>query len=165
MPNILALDLGNKTGVAWNFGPWPGATTKTLATDKEIKEWTRTRLVRRCDPRIERLYRFVQEKSECARLVVFEDVEFSTYTKQTQLWSSFRTAVWLACFSRNVCLECVPVTTLKKFATGYGGADKAAMKRALFTQYPETRPDLDDNAIDAIWILKWAEKNLSRMKE
>lgn len=164
MPRILALDLGTKTGVAWNFGPLPGATTLKLATDKEVAAWGKSRLTRRCDPRIERLYRFVHEKAQPADIVVFEDVDFSTYTYQTQLWASFRTAVWLACLTNSAAiLECVPVTTLKKFATGSGLADKSAMRKALFTQFPQTRPDLDDNAIDALWILKWAEKNLGRM--
>lgn len=162
MMRILALDLGTKTGVAWNFGLWPGAATEILATAAEVKQWGKTRMTRRCDPRIERLYRFVLATTTTAELVVFEDVEFSTYTKQTQLWASFRTAVWLASLTRGFVLECVPATTLKKFATGSGSADKAAMKRALFTQFPQTRPGLDDNAIDAMWILKWAEKNLSR---
>jgi Holliday junction resolvasome RuvABC endonuclease subunit len=119
-------------------------------------------MLRRQDPRIARLFHWLRGVLK-PDLVVFEDVEFQTYTCQTQLWSSFRTAVWLAFSDRSVILECVPVTTLKKFATGYGSADKKQMRAALFTQFPETRPDLDDNAVDALWILKWAEHNLGRM--
>jgi hypothetical protein len=52
---------------------------------------------------------------------------------------------------------------LKEFATGYGNADKAMMTYAMFKRYPDTSKDLDDNAIDALWVLKWAEKNLSRL--
>ncbi len=159
---ILAVDLGTKTGLAWNFGHWPQASTLKLATPEEVKKWTRERWDRRCDPRIYRLHRFLAD-SVLPDLVVFEDVQFQTYTKQTQLWSSLRTALWLA-FDKRAVIECVPVTVLKKFATGSGAADKAAMRKALFTQYPVTRPDLDDNAVDALWILKWAEKNLGRMK-
>jgi Holliday junction resolvasome RuvABC endonuclease subunit len=160
MPKILALDLGTKTGVAMNYGLLPGAQTLQLATAKEVAAWGKERLTRRCDPRISRLFNqlILVERPE---IVVFEDVEFSTYTKQTQLWSAFRTAVWLA-FAGD-CIECVPVTTLKKFATGSGAADKEAMRRAMFTQFPQTRPDLDDNAIDALWVLKWAEHNLGRI--
>ena len=160
--DILALDLGNKTGVAWSFGNIFGAETRTLASAKEIAAWGRDRQTRRCDPRIPRLFRYLRDFS-IPEVVVFEDVEFSTYTKQTQLWSSFRTAVWLA-FDGKAVIECVPVTTLKKFATGSGAADKEQMKCALKKQYQEINTALDDNAIDAIWILKWAEKNLSRLK-
>ena len=163
MMKILAVDLGTKTGLAWNYGMNPGADTHTLSTPAEVKEWTRSRRDRTCDPRISRLYNFL-DGFHVPDLVVFEDVQFTTYTKQTQLWSSLRAALWLA-FDGKALIECVPVTTLKKFATGSGAADKAAMKKALFTQFPQTRPDLDDNAIDALWILKWAERNLGRMKK
>ena len=164
MLKILALDLGTKTGVARNYGPSPLETTWELSTEKEVTAWGKQRLTRRCDPRIGRLYqRLIDRRLGEPDLIVFEDVEFSTYTKQTQLWASFRTVVWLASVVRGAVIECVPVTTLKKFATGSGAADKAAMKRAMFTQFPCTSRALDDNAIDARWILKWAEKNLSRM--
>jgi Holliday junction resolvasome RuvABC endonuclease subunit len=162
MLKILALDLGTKTGVARNYGPPPFEETWELSTATEVTRWGKQRLTRRCDPRIGRLYqRLIDRHQEEPDLIVFEDVEFSTYTKQTQLWASFRTAVWLA-FDGRAVIECVSVTTLKKFATGSGAADKAAMRRAMFKQFPDTSRDLDDNAIDALWVLKWAEKNLSR---
>lgn len=160
---ILALDLGTKTGIAMNYGQFPGAQTIKLATKTEVTLWGKHRLTRRCDPRIARLCRELL-KIETPDMVVFEDVEFSTYTYQTQLWASLRAAVWIAFDQPSVAIECVPVTVLKKFATGNGGAKKEAMSKAMFTQFPQTRPDLDDNAIDALWILKWAERNLSRMK-
>jgi len=162
MVKILALDLGTFTGVAWNYGPPPWATTWKLATPKEVTAWGRNREVRRCDPRIERLKHNLEHFSLHPDLVVFEDVEFSTYTKQTQLWASFRTVIWVV-FGGRAVIDCVPVTTLKKFATGYGNADKAMMKYAMFKRYPDTSKDLDDNAINALWVLKWAEKNLSRL--
>jgi hypothetical protein len=56
------------------------------------------------------------------------------------------------------------VTRLKMFATGSGAATKEGMWRAMKAQYPNTDPNLDDNAIDALWILKWAQAKLGRMK-
>src|ERR1035437_5032528 len=166
MLKILALDLGTKTGVARNYGPLPCETTRNLATAAGGTARGKQRLPRRCDPRIGRFYQRLTQVDLLGvlpDLVVFEDVEFSTYTKQTQLWASFRTVLWLAATVMGAAIECVPVTTLKKFATGSGAADKAAMKRAMFTQFSVTSRVLDDNAIDALWVLKWAEKNLSRM--
>jgi hypothetical protein len=53
---------------------------------------------------------------------------------------------------------------LKKFATGSGGADKTGVERALRRQYPRANIEgLDDNAIDAIWLLLWAKINLARL--
>jgi len=90
-------------------------------------------------------------------MIVFEDVEFQSYTLQTQQWSAYRTATWLVNGVKY--FDCVPVTTLKQFATGYGNATKGMMADALGR---ETLPikiseePLDDNAIDALFILKWA---------
>jgi hypothetical protein len=67
-------------------------------------------------------------------------------------------------FGPEVVYECVPVSTLKKFATGSGAADKKMMQTALFRMHPEFKTaNLDENAIDAIWILQWAKTNLARI--
>jgi hypothetical protein len=63
-------------------------------------------------------------------------------------------------------MECVPVSTLKKFATGHGGATKEMMEISLRKQRPEVflqKRFVDDNAVDAIWILLWAQAKLIRM--
>ena len=165
MHKILALDLGTLTGLSYN----PDGTdsvqvnTHTLATKEEIAAWGRNRMRRRCDPRILRFADVLNGLSPKPDIVVFEDVEFSTYTLQTQLWSSLRTTVWLT-FGRSTILECVPVTTLKKFATGSGAADKAAMLAALKRKFPQIKVvGLDDNAIDSLWLWIWATENLGRL--
>ena len=158
---LLCLDLGTKCGIAHNMGDGIDAGTIVLATPKEITAWGKQRITRRRDPRVKRLY-----DALCCLprpdVVCFEDVQFTSYTLQIQLWSSLRTAVWLA-FSSEVTIECVPVTTLKKFATGSGAADKAAMQKHLFLQFPEWKnAGLDDNGVDALWLLYWAQHNLAR---
>lgn len=159
----IALDLATKTGFAGNEGDYFVATTLNLGTPKEIKADRETRLNRRRDPRVVQLFEKLRYYKP--NLVIFEDVEFQSYTLQCQLWSSFRTAAWLAIPDAH--FECVPVGTLKKFATGHGGATKEMMAKALRTQYPEFKEaiwrGLDDNAIDAIWLWLWAKKNLSRI--
>lgn len=160
---ILALDLGTHAGFAYGSGTEViKAGTWTLATPKEITAWGKQRLTRRNDPRMRR---FQQElcRIPTPDLVVFEDVEFQTYTLQCQLWSAFRTTLWLS-FESDTLFDCVDVSRLKRFAAGHGGATKEAMASALFKQYPGFKNwKLDDNAIDAIWILKWAQTNLSRI--
>lgn len=160
---ILALDLGTNTGIAHNLNGGLEASTVTLATDTEVTQWGKKRLTRRCDPRMQRLYKILSA-FPIPDIVVFEDVQFLSYTKQTQLWASFRATAWLA-LGNKCYIECVDVTTLKKFATGHGGATKEQMAAALYRQQPELKKaGLDDNAIDAIWLFSWAMKNLSRME-
>jgi hypothetical protein len=160
----LALDLGTNTGYAYNSDTTFYSGTWVHGTDKEIRAWGKNRMRRRSDPRISRFYAKLIELKHTIPFdqVIFEDVEFNTYTYQCQLWSSYRAAIWLA-FPGEI-IECVPVSTLKLFATGYGGADKSAMRRALDAKHPGHRAGADDNEVDAIWLWQWAKTNLSRIK-
>lgn len=167
---ILALDLANKTGWAHDCTGGLIAGTFRLGTDKEIENWGKTRMNRRCDDRVCRLIKFIADLRPEA--IVWEDVQFVKSTFQGQLWPSLRTAIWAYACSNKVLVECVPVQTLKKFATGKGGATKEGMCRALassdrrFSARGETVFDsetdlwLDDNAVDAIWLWRWAKHNL-----
>jgi len=162
--SILALDLGTDTGYAFGsedsnleVGTWK------LGTAKEIAEWGMTRLRRRCDPRVPRLFQKLKSQFS-PDIFIFEDVEFQSSTYQTQLWSSLRGAVWCAFeVSNALIIECVPVGTLKKFATGSGNATKPMMESSLFRLYPEWKSaKLSDDAIDALWLWKWAQIHLSQ---
>jgi len=180
---ILAIDLGTKTG--WAYGEVeyltavPELGTWDLATKKEIKEWGRNRMTRRCDPRIRRLHSELLKFPEKVDCVVFEDVQFASYTLQVQLWSSLRAVVWIVfgCYP-GIVLECVPVGTLKQFATGCGGALKYHMANAAVQWCPSifafkkstsdltdlrTGARLDDNAIDALHLWRWATRSLTRV--
>jgi hypothetical protein len=178
--NLLALDLGTHTGYAYNIGDTLKLGTWDLATKKEITAQRKTRMDRRFDIRISRLFdyveRIVYDSEVPMRCVVWEDVQFSSTTMQTQLWSSLRTAVWLAARGDST-LECVNVSTLKKFTTGHGGADKDAMAKWLHSVMPErlalakdgtvtdktTGITLDDNAIDALAVWRWGQATLGRL--
>lgn len=163
--NILALDLGTKLGVCYNAGSDLICESKLLATDGEIKAWGKQRADRKWDPRIKRLHDYVSvlNARHVFEFIVFEDVEFASSRKQTQLWASLRTAVWLAGVEHINRFECVNVKTLKKFATTSGNADKTYMRLAMKTQFPSIwKKELDDNAIDAFWIHRWATVTLAR---
>lgn len=161
---ILSLDLGTDTGYA--FGDTEGTKfemgTWKLATAREIRAWGKERLTRRRDPRPRRLCEQILALKFWPDLIVFEDVQFASSTYQTQLWASLRTGVW-TCFGDEVSFDCVPVATLKKFATGNGSANKAQMETAFLAQ-GGLGCRFDDNAIDAYFVWKWAKQNLSRAK-
>jgi hypothetical protein len=169
--NILGLDLGTKTGYAYNIGERFFCGTWILAAPKEIKEWGKIRLTRRQDPRVIRLAQKINLLCGEISAIVIEDVMFSSSTYQTQLWASLRSAAWLSCAlhkiqcGAEIFREAVPVGTLKLYATGHGNAVKTMMNAALRKKHPEIwLPSLDDNATDAAWVWLWAKHNLGRMK-
>lgn len=164
--NILALDLGTTTGFAYSYANvTPRVSSRTWATAQELKDQKARRGDRRGDIRVVRFYDWLTDlHAQCKfDAVVFEDVLFASSTYQVQLWSAFRTTVWLA-FPKAL-IEAVPVQTLKKHATGSGAADKQTMAAALKARHPEIyRADLDDNAVDAASLWLWATQNLGRIK-
>lgn len=160
--DILALDLGTKTGFAWNRGDEFFCGTWLLGTDTEIRKWGKQRLSRTGDPRVERLCTRITALGHFD-IIVFEDVQFASSTYAVQLWASLRAAVWLCGKAKK--FEAVPVGTLKKYATGNGAADKAAMSGFLELRHPNLwTPALGDDAVDAVWLWLFAKENLCRMK-
>jgi len=166
MKALLALDLGTKTG--WAYRDCKGAVTAgcwVLAKPDEITAAAKLRKDRTLDVRIPALYRNLRDFWNNNRgsnihnpvdFLVFEDVQFSRYTMQTQLWASLRSAVWLFCYNYDIPRDCCAVGTLKKFGTGFGNADKSEMIAAATEQFPGVDFKLDDNAADALHLLKWA---------
>lgn len=154
---ILGLDLGTKTGWAKSIADSVTSGTWTLATPKEIHEQGKNREDRNRDIRIRRLSENLRE-SYVYDLIVFEDVEFIKYRLQGQLWASFRAVVWLAPAMRVVG---VPVGTLKKYATGWHNATKEQMAEALQKRHPKLfLPTMDDNAVDATWLMLYGKTEL-----
>jgi len=155
--DVLAIDLGTNTGFCYNRAAEIFQGTWTLATTKEVAQWGRDRLRRRKDPRVERLCEHLDALGGFS-LVVFEDVLFGSTTYATQLWSGLRSSVWLC--AQGGIFECVPVGTLKAFATGNGHATKEQMSAALRRKHPEHwTPALNDDAIDATFLYLFAKQN------
>ncbi len=165
MLKILGLDLGTDTGIAFYDGKSITAETWKLGTAKEITAWGKSRATRRGDPRVLRFFNLLHKMVVQSRpdVIAFEDVEFQTYTKQTQLWSSFRTVVWLVAAGAGVLCDCVGVSSLKLFGARHGGATKEMMRDALFKRHPEFNKITDHNTIDAIWVTLWATNRFARL--
>jgi len=162
---ILALDLGTKTGFAFEADNYPlacgtldlgGPETKAAFPDQRfftLVDWLE-KLCLGCKP----------------DWIVYEDVQFVKSRLQAHLWATWRAAVWLMSSKHGVKITCCPTGTLKKFATSNGHADKADMARALCYR-PNSRfkltngavidsvtgATLDDNAVDALHLLCWAK--------
>lgn len=174
---ILGLDLGTKTGWAVQDDDLFLSGTWQLATPAEVAAQAKAGKNRCCDCRFMRLQKQIALLAPLDA-VYFEDVEFSTYTYQTQLWAGFRTVLTLMYPAHFPKLVAVPVATLKKFATGKGNSTKSAMADGLYMcRFPSpqffegaseaqikqgkflvqrmTQRPLDDNEIDAIHLLRY----------
>jgi hypothetical protein len=170
---ILALDLGTKTGWALADDDLISSGTWVLATRGEIAKQAKEGKDRCCDRRFKLLQALIRDQFPLGA-IYFEDVEFSTFTYQTQLWAGFRTVVSLMYPNRVPKVVAVPVGTLKKFATGKGNASKEMMAQSL-QRYDSGRfilsltatdsagkwgKRMDDNEVDALHLLRYAIRDL-----
>jgi hypothetical protein len=174
----LALDLATLTGwAALIDGKRMGGTWK-LTTEKARKEAQAQNLDRRADPRFSELLAHLVDFELTygqPKVIWFEDVKFSTYTQQTQLWSSLRAAVWAYQFlCPETDIQCLDTTQLKLWGAQHGGATKSMMGAWLVRKHPDlyvknpassetcfvlekaTGAEVDDNQADAQHLLDYA---------
>lgn len=160
--NILALDLGTKTGWANKIAIGPCHAVKAGTWDFTQKKKSSCCTI---DQRLVLLRNELRDfygSNSGISLLAYEDVKFVRSQAQAHLWSGFRAILWLFAYDTGTPIICCPVQTLKKFATGHGNADKDAMALAYYEK-TGCRPDqapLDDNAIDAWHLLHWAETQI-----
>ena len=88
-----------------------------------------------------------------ATVVYYEEVMRHAGTRAAHMYGAFQAFLELACYSRNIEIVPVAVGTIKKFATGKGNADKAAMIQAARSMGYEVA---DDNEADALHLLRYA---------
>ena len=144
---VLALDLGTTTG--WALRRQDGGITSGTITFRPS----------RFEGGGMRYLRFRSWLAELAALaggltrIAFEEVRSHAGTDAAHLYGGFLAHLSAWCEERGVAYEGVPVGTIKRFATGRGNADKAAMIAAI--QARGFAP-ADDNEADAIALLLWA---------
>ena len=86
--------------------------------------------------------------------VYFEEVRRHVGTDAAHIYGGFLACLSAWCEEHGLAYQGVPVGTIKRFATGKGNADKAAVIAALRERgFSPT----DDNEADAIAILLWAK--------
>lgn len=166
----LLLDFGSRLGWAlMTAGNIIASGTELLASDEELQQQRDEEKDRTADLRFRRTLVFLKAKvAGGATRIVFEDVLFGVSRAQTQLWPSLRVAAWVVGLDSKVSVHCVAVATLKRFATGNGGALKPDMARALALAEPgryQLEPQtgllwrdgkaMDDNEVDAIWLARY----------
>lgn len=144
-PTIMALDLGTTTGWAIRFC---GLLTSGTVSFKPG----------RFEGGGMRFLRFAQwldtpHGFPAPMHVYFEEVRRHRGVDAAHVYGGFLAQLTAWCEHHAVPYQGVPVGTIKKFATGKGNADKAAMIEAAkrWGYQPE-----DDNEADALSLLHWA---------
>ena len=144
---VLALDLGTTTG--WALRSQDGGITSGIMTFKPS----------RFEGGGMRFLRFRAWLAEVAALsgglarIAFEEVRSHAGTDAAHLYGGFLAHLSAWCEERGIAYEGVPVGTIKRFATGRGNADKAAMIAAMRAR---GFAPADDNEADALALLLWA---------
>jgi Holliday junction resolvasome RuvABC endonuclease subunit len=142
--NILALDLGTRTG-------WAALVNDRRESGVQVFD------VRRGESPGMRYLRFnawlVEFVLHRLQIVVYEQTHHRGGAA-TEVAAGFATRVQEFCARARIDHYPVHSATLKKFATGHGNAKKPDMIRAA----AKLKPGLtDDNEADAIWLLEYAK--------
>ena len=146
-PAVLALDLGTATG-------WALRTR-----DDHITSGTLTFRNDRWEGGGMRFLRFRQWLTETKHVasgldhVVYEQVRRHAGADAAHAYGGWLAILTAWCEHHAIPYEGVPVGTIKRFATGKGNADKAAVIAAM--QARGFHP-ADDNEADALALLLWA---------
>jgi hypothetical protein len=148
--NILALDLATTTG--WALLEDGHRTSGVQVFDVKRGESPGMRYVR--------LVRWLAEIAARAELIVYEQVVPAPKKFGGAMTREFAygmvTHVQTFCATRRIEHHPVYPATLKRFVTGSGKANKAAMLAAALAQ-GWCPPGTDDNEVDAIALLRYAE--------
>ncbi|MGE4043567.1 MAG: hypothetical protein AB7F35_01845 [Acetobacteraceae bacterium] len=146
-PAVLALDLGSTTGWALR------------GVDNRITSGTMTFKPTRFEGGGMRYLRFNGWLQEIGRLggpfhrIVFEEVRRHVGTDAAHVFGGLLATLTAWAEMHSIPYEGVPVGTIKRFATGKGNADKAAMIAAMKARGFNPA---DDNEADALALLLWA---------
>ena len=144
--NILALDLGTKTGYAilYNGGISSGVKKlpkKTFGSRfSEFRNW---------------LMRIISQNK--IDLVCFERVYRHNGTEAAHVFGGFMYMLAAVCDKMQIPCQGLNVVSIKKYMTGKGNANKQEMIRAA---YERNFDPVDDNEADALGVLlSWLNKN------
>lgn len=143
--NILAFDLGTKTGWAARVDGLTQSGVLNLTTGRYAGGGMR-------------FLRFRQQVAElCATVtpgaVYFEEVRRHMGTDAAHVYGGLMAVLTAYCEEHKIPYQGVPVGTIKKHATGKGNADKAAMIAAAKRKGWNPK---DDNEADALHLLDYA---------
>lgn len=153
-PKILALDLGTQVG--WVLGD----VRSVLAAGRE--DFSPGRYESGA-MRFVRFRRWVEEMAAGADIVVTEEPGFVKYVQASQVLTGMYTLLVTFCEEHGIPVVTVPVSTLKRWATGKGNAKKNAMRESLRAKLAGVRMGTvtrdavleSEHTTDAMWLYLW----------
>jgi hypothetical protein len=140
---LLALDLGTTTGWAISEGGLVSSGSQSFKPGRfegggmrflKFKRWLST----------------LEGGDRCMSAVYYEEVRRHAGVDAAHAYGGFLAHLTAWCEARSIPYEGVPVGTIKRFATGKGNADKAAMIAAVKSH---GFAPVDDNEADALALL------------
>jgi len=140
---ILALDMASKTGWAHSDG---ASGVVDFGVHKDVADrWLA-------------FYGWLDRLASEHRFatVAYEQAHFRGASTRSAL--GYETVLRMFAASERLTLLPCHTGTLKKHATGRGNATKDDMLVAAMEQHPTIKL-LDDNHVDALWLLHWAQSN------
>ena len=148
---ILALDLGTKTGWALWDGRRIESGVQTFALERGESPGMRfIRFNRWLDGLLKQ-----NGGALCAVELIAYEKPHHRGGAATEIACGFSTRVHEFCASHRIEFASVHSSTLKKFATGRGNAQKADMIQGALARWADQKLESDDQA-DALWVLQWA---------
>lgn len=146
--NLLALDLGTKTG-------WATLCENIRHSGVQVFD-----LKRGESPgmRFLRFHRWLIDFPMRPELVIYEEAHHRGGAA-TAVAYGFQSHLFSWCAQAGIEHQGLHSATLKKFATGSGKAGKNDMVAALSRKFG-TPLNMDDNEADASWLLEWARVNI-----
>ena len=144
---VLALDLGTTAGWAQQTGD-EFITSGTVSLKHSRYDGGGIRFLR-----FQRWLDQLDEDAGPIEAIYFEEVRRHAGTDAAHVYGGLLGILTAWCEERLVAYQGVPVGTIKRFATGKGNADKAAVIDAVRQR---GFAPADDNEADAIAILLWA---------
>lgn len=149
--DLIALDLGSSLG--WARRRTEGDTT--IAYGSEMLKPSRWESIGFVGIRFKQTLERLRADRPC--VVLFEEVRRHLGTDAAHAYGRFHGWLCEWCDTHGVAYRSVPVSDIKKFATGKGNANKEAMIAAMVKR--GYAPANDDEA-DALALLHWGLENL-----
>ena len=162
MQPILALDLALKTGwaVRDRHGTWTSGVQQLADNNRWESHGMRLLRFRRW---VFELVGMLEYEKDPRLIVAFERPlqrgGSSGAKGSTPLPLMLAGALVTICEGLELDYASVPVSTLKKHATGKGNAKKDAMVAAARERWTDHAIE-DDNVADALWVLDWAVREI-----